>query len=723
MYVVVVLLVELVGFSYPSVGRFLMPRRVASVAGASASKLEWARVAWLVVQNNPGVWALEVISAVVSVVDVASDAWVMWEFYEAGRTGWACAVLASIALSSVAYAFVYVLNMEDAHTYSPWHRVAKGAVLLPVAQGIPLWMWWAEAHDEVIDTLQEWEKKIRKPSKAQASKHATPSGSGLSAKQEQWLVESGALGRFSRLTPYRTRYSGYYAPLDGDEPADGFSTGMAKKFEDYLRRHVCFIVETIVESIPQVVLQLLATSSWILPASTLDATTAVGAVAAGAPSPVQLLSLALSMASIATKATAAGRSYTPRAAAFKVSVVVFDLFCLFFTASTLLAPADPSAVTAPLPWPLDGVNGGAPALTGLGALLLTAWVWVSVVAAGGFVCIMGLIAVHEGELQVFFFSMLALCFAGPGAALAVGGVHGGLLLIWTMDWEPTLHTYPAAAQCVPTARAAFAPLREVLGLSTMVSDRTRDVRRAVANRFTTYLHVAAGTMSCDASRTETERVPLSALAADACRSVMLHGAEYTIQRGVASVPRSYGRKASRIARAAWCSDDFDDARVAAGVPLFQVMARDCDWDNTSKATGRASLAIIAVITAFNFVPLLYIPAHVLHYGLRSLNPMQGFCLAALTAAGAVAVATAEDWWVTVQINRRLQTVGYHYPAATQMSRLRRFCIRPDVPFVLRGVVEPAALPHDVTDNVVAPFLNVAEWSDADVQHAWEAASL
>jgi hypothetical protein len=94
---------------------------------------------------------------------------------------------------------------------------------------------------------------------------------------------------------------------------------LQKSMQKHVKANVGFYVETVVEAIPQAVIQLIAVT------------------ALGQATTLQLLSMCLSLFSIVSKAYIVSVSFDLRAMLFKASLVAFDVFSMFYLFATVLA--------------------------------------------------------------------------------------------------------------------------------------------------------------------------------------------------------------------------------------------------------------------------------------------------------------------------------------------------------------------------------------------------
>jgi hypothetical protein len=254
-------------------------------------------------------WALEVFTAVLSVVDVLSDVLVARQFRADGHMGWFWMVMASLFVSNCIYAAMFIgLILQDRFQRC---KVTNGArfeyvricaafvAFFPVAQLFPLLQWALETSDKV------WEGGSGFIFGRKLDTKKDDDAEGMGSRQDSWEGKATTAAA--------------QEDLDADEEARKLVHRLQKSMEAHIKANVGFYVETVVEAIPQAVIQLIAVS------------------ALGEATPLQLLSMCLSLFSIVSKAYVVCVSYDLRAMLFKASLVAFDVFSLFYLFATLLA--------------------------------------------------------------------------------------------------------------------------------------------------------------------------------------------------------------------------------------------------------------------------------------------------------------------------------------------------------------------------------------------------
>eukprot|EP01065_Artemidia_motanka_P047111 TRINITY_DN729_c4_g1_i3.p1 TRINITY_DN729_c4_g1~~TRINITY_DN729_c4_g1_i3.p1 ORF type:complete len:668 (+),score=164.34 TRINITY_DN729_c4_g1_i3:144-2147(+) len=261
-------------------------------------------------------WAFEFFSAGLATLDVVADALVAAQFHKEGRTGWFWAVVLIMFNSSILFAIVSVeTGIKAGNLFGApgsrmvdWKRKVMYPPMILVGQLLPVVNWvcetWFPKEDlSLMRTHPEPEQGTR----------IGDVGAGLSVSVES-TAEHAQL--YQILAWVQRRYCS----------------------------HGLFIVETAVESIPQSLVQLLAI------------TTAGDRVSA-----VQVVSLALSVSSIVSKAYTCSIALDMGASLFKFTLISYDVFALFYTFTALADGAGSVGV-----WYLNGTEV---------SLLTAVWVW------------------------------------------------------------------------------------------------------------------------------------------------------------------------------------------------------------------------------------------------------------------------------------------------------------------------------------------------------------
>lgn len=271
------------------------------------------------------IWSLlfilfEAVTVAVSLIDIISDVAVCFDFYSRGATRWFVFSLISLLSANAVYALAgletapkFVNAIHNKHIMCPkWIRTRlpevdtygrkfmkrplsiEGvlfAVLFPFAQAIPLMHYIAESC-------------LPQPGKTKR---------GTTAFFEENAVDASHCA--GTLQVWNIVQKDYCA-------STSLERRLAGGLHQHLQTHVLMYLETVVESIPQTVIQLLAIS-------TMSATEEV--------STIQIVSLSLSIFSIATKGYVISRGFHLRLTAFRSLLIMFDVFAYFYTCSTLLS--------------------------------------------------------------------------------------------------------------------------------------------------------------------------------------------------------------------------------------------------------------------------------------------------------------------------------------------------------------------------------------------------
>ena len=257
-------------------------------------------------------WGFDIAVVVISVVDVISDVVVAKEFYDDGHMLWFWLVFASLAISSLAYAIllhfgsirqpIWFYHLGNKFTSSCpfaiptfFGRVLQFFTALVVSQFIPMMIWYMETFCPVgVGTIEDGsEEELQRPDSIHMSR-------ALSEELHDLAAESVVVQRIRNT--------------------------MGKHFS----RHGMFYIETVLESIPQSIIQLLAVTFL------------------GRASSAQLLSLSLSLCSIVSKAYIVAQSSDMKVFVCKFFMVAHDVFGMFYIFSTILAADRVQEVALPL---------------------------------------------------------------------------------------------------------------------------------------------------------------------------------------------------------------------------------------------------------------------------------------------------------------------------------------------------------------------------------------
>ena len=336
--------------------------RVGTASGIFGTFVKWVWNLVLHFMSCSLMDLLDYVSVVISVFDVVSDVVVARQFYTSGYPGWSYAVLASIAVSNFIYTLfgVQLIKSDSEWNWVPifWlreqSRVLLYLLVFPFAQLLPL-VHWAIASPEV-----QRQRKV-----------ALQSAERCQSVQSSELTSSAASVE---------EYSAYSDDVRG-------GAMMRARIANDFQNHWLFLVETLVESIPQCALQLLAASVMSAPMTR-----------------VQMLSLLLSFGSIASKAHFVSHSATISMYMFKFGLAVHDVASLFYLCSTILSESSESAGGSFLPLPFF------PETLVSSTAALVVWKAVAVAAlAFLFFLLMWALVIHEERRD---YSGFALVFFG-----------------------------------------------------------------------------------------------------------------------------------------------------------------------------------------------------------------------------------------------------------------------------------------------------------------------
>eukprot|EP01062_Namystynia_karyoxenos_P003771 TRINITY_DN11340_c0_g1_i1.p1 TRINITY_DN11340_c0_g1~~TRINITY_DN11340_c0_g1_i1.p1 ORF type:complete len:801 (+),score=170.71 TRINITY_DN11340_c0_g1_i1:109-2403(+) len=327
-------------------------------------------------------WAFEFFTAGVAVTDVVTDLMVAFQFRDAGRTGLHISTLCIMAAANILYVAGSVeFGLRGGSSLfgrlglrlRNWPRVLLYAALLPLGQLLPVINWVCETW---------WPKPEEEPAQGQGSEQddATPGGASnqpqIPAGTAEHVVIDDLKGFVSR----------------------------------HYRSHGLFFLETMVESVPQSALQVVA----------------ITCSSGSPPSTLQVLSLALSLTSIVSKAYVVSVSFDLSVSAAKFALVAYDVFALFYVPAALLAPGPKPAS---VPWIPD-----TPMST-----LAAVWFWKTLVVA----CC-GLLASGVSGVQAFAQAIKMMPFRPPGACNRVkdiGELTQGTMcsiFLWLLLFVPAL---------------------------------------------------------------------------------------------------------------------------------------------------------------------------------------------------------------------------------------------------------------------------------------------
>ena len=252
-------------------------------------------------------WLFDLFTVVVSLSDVVSDVVVAVQFYQAGQRHWFALVLASLVLASLAYTTFFLvgtapgrmINLADRrfNTVQGW-LVRVGVVLMVFAfsQFLPVINWFV-----------------------------TPK------QPDETASDADAADAAGRDGPWRVKcHSAVGREAVSDAMASAQLMGrLQASLQHYMKAHGMFLIETVVEAIPQIVIQLLAVTFL------------------GHATTAQVVSMSLSLLSIVSKAHVVAHSFDLRVFVFRLALPIFDLFSFFYLCATILEPGSGQDVVFP----------------------------------------------------------------------------------------------------------------------------------------------------------------------------------------------------------------------------------------------------------------------------------------------------------------------------------------------------------------------------------------
>ena len=226
-------------------------------------------------------WFFDFFLIVVNLTDVITDCLIARQFWVDGHKTFFGLVLASLLLASVIYTVVGVELVWREKFHHRHSRLFQYLILLPFSQLMPVINW----------AVEQW--KPTSISSSEVAQWDRPEcATGISAEEADAMA--GASKLMERLDVALARH---------------------------MRSHALFYVESVVEAIPQAIVQLLAVTFL------------------GEATPLQVFSLALSMVSIISKGYVLSRAFGVPEMAFKFFVGAHDLFSLFYIFATLISNA------------------------------------------------------------------------------------------------------------------------------------------------------------------------------------------------------------------------------------------------------------------------------------------------------------------------------------------------------------------------------------------------
>ena len=267
-------------------------------------------------------WGFDLFTVAISVTDVVADLLVAVQFLEEGHSLWGWLVLGFFFNSTVVYALILTGTMmnrsnsefqvEGTHILPGWMlsgpKAKRFLLVLPLAQLAPSGMY-------VLQTFVMPCLRARA-----AGRHGggnTPAAGSLPTPSASSMTRNGVGDAF--------------AAVDRGEAAEVADTflmmgRLRAALEKQVVTHGMLLAETLVESVPQSIVQLLAMTFL------------------GTPSVVQSVSLALSLLSVVTKAYFVSLSCDFKMFVFKFATVAFDVMSMFYIFATVLSSSRSSDV-------------------------------------------------------------------------------------------------------------------------------------------------------------------------------------------------------------------------------------------------------------------------------------------------------------------------------------------------------------------------------------------
>lgn len=250
-------------------------------------------------------WFLDILAVITSLADIVTDIIVAYQFYDEGEMVWFGLVVASLCAASVVYAawtIVLPHHMLGRALADQLQNKIPKVVIIPIvfllSPLLPLIHW-------IVAKIQQHQTKSRAND---GKKKIVDAKSIYAWNDDNPLVQHPAA--FPIVNAARSSFI--------EAIADGIA--------NHSQSHALFYLETVFEALPQSIIQLLAL--------TMNRTFTVA----------QVVSLSLSIASIASKAYIVSLSYQISTFVFKILLVIFDVFTLFYTFATVMGTigTDPS---------------------------------------------------------------------------------------------------------------------------------------------------------------------------------------------------------------------------------------------------------------------------------------------------------------------------------------------------------------------------------------------
>ena len=345
-------------------------------------------------------WFFDIATILISLTDVISDILVAIQFWKDGETTWFWLVMSSLILSSIVYTVFgaeVMLHSDKDHgidcvdTIAEWPRLLKYLLILPFAQLTPTLYWIKEQ----IHPTNVFTRNL-------TSSWAT-GGVQVGIVPQALKEEADAIAGQAHVM----------GRLDG-------------ALREHLNTHLLFYIETIVESIPQSIIQLLAVTFL------------------GQATSLQVFSMSLSLISIVSKGYVISNSFTVKVVCLKFLLAAHDVFSLFYVFSTILAKDEPREVH-------------------LGndiwmSYLSFAWLIKACVTSGIAAIVCCIVYFNEvgGDLRrcrgIEFCRIMLIFCLGVLLVIPVALAIEGAKLVWFVaalaKMEPSRSAFPAYAKCL-----------------------------------------------------------------------------------------------------------------------------------------------------------------------------------------------------------------------------------------------------------------------------------
>lgn len=258
-------------------------------------------------------WAFDAFTVAISITDVISDVLVAVQFYHAGHVVWSYLVFGAFANSSLVYSVILAVMMFDKHSsefhVGSRHFLPRWALKIPLLIRVLILLPFSQLAPSGMYVLQmfylPWRRKQQN-----VYEYENPAD----CVHEQF-ASYGAINGVDGI-------AGGQVDAEEVQAVEDTFTLVARlqlAIKNQVFTHGMLFAETIVESIPQSIIQLLAITFL------------------GEPSVLQVVSMALSILSVVTKAYFVSLSYNVRVFVFKFCVLSFDVMTMFYIFATVLS--------------------------------------------------------------------------------------------------------------------------------------------------------------------------------------------------------------------------------------------------------------------------------------------------------------------------------------------------------------------------------------------------